>query len=269
MTRFLVVPQWQGSPAARGMLLRDGAEAISGDLPRSATTVLEVPLEAGDTQGTGIARLSAVRRIALQIDDALDAERDKVVIVGGDCSVSIPAVAHVGGDDLAVVWVDAHPDLNTAASSASGAAAGMALRALLGDVPDALPSPVVAPSRVVLVGARDLDPAEADYVADRGIRMLDDADLADPEALLRAVEATGASRVYVHIDVDAVDPAELTGTLWGVPFGLPVAPLAAAIARLKDALPIAGATIAGFAPATPAAAVDDMGAILRLIGAVA
>ena len=47
MTRFLVVPQWQGSPSARAMQLIDGANAIAGDLPRSATTVLDVPMEAG------------------------------------------------------------------------------------------------------------------------------------------------------------------------------------------------------------------------------
>ena len=62
MTRFLIVPQWQGSPAARAMLLTDGAAAIAGDLPRRDTTVLDVPLEAGDALGTGIRRLSALLR---------------------------------------------------------------------------------------------------------------------------------------------------------------------------------------------------------------
>ncbi len=46
MTRFLVVPQWQGSPAARAMHLIDGAEAIAGDLPRGATVRVDVPVEA-------------------------------------------------------------------------------------------------------------------------------------------------------------------------------------------------------------------------------
>ena len=43
MTRFLIVPQWQGSPAARAMHLVDGAEAIAGDLPRARTVRVEVP----------------------------------------------------------------------------------------------------------------------------------------------------------------------------------------------------------------------------------
>ncbi len=270
MTRFVVVPQWQGSPAARAMLLRDGAEAISGDLPRAATTVLDVPLAAGDTQGTAIHRLSAVRRVAAQLDEALAAlpAGERVVVVGGDCSVTLPAAARVAGDDLAVVWIDAHPDLHSPDTSPSGALAGMALRALLGEVPDAA-APVIGADRVVLVGARDIEDGEAAFLAAHDMATLDAAALADPEALVRAVRATGASRVFVHIDVDAVDPSELGGTLWGVPFGLSVADLAAALTRLKAEIPLAGGTIAGFAPATPAAAVDDLGAILRLVGALA
>jgi arginase len=269
MTRFVVVPQWQGSPAPRAMLLRDGAEAIAGDLPRGSTLVLDVPLEAGDAQGTGIHRMSAIRRIAEAVEDALAATADRVVLVGGDCSVSLPGIAHVAGDDLALVWIDAHPDLNDPDSSPSRALAGMALRAVLGGVPDAAPDALVAAERVVLVGARERDPAEEVELATTPITDLRAADLADPDALARAVAATGARRVYVHIDVDALDPAEFTGSSWGVPFGVRVADLVAALQRLKATVPIAGATIAGFAPATPDAAVDDLGSILRLIGAVA
>jgi arginase len=270
MTRFVVVPQWQGSPAARGMLLRDGAEAIAGDLPRAATTVLEVPLAAGDAQDTGIHRLSAVRRVAEQLTDALDAvpADERVIVVGGDCSVTLAAAARHAGDDLAVVWIDAHGDLHTPDSSPSGALAGMALRALLGDVPDAGPG-VVTPDRAVLVAARDLDVAESDYAATHDLARVSIDDLADPDALVTAVRATGASRVYVHLDLDALDPAEIGGTLWGIPFGATAAQLAAALTRLKVETTVVGATISGFAPASPTAAVDDLGPILRLVGALA
>ncbi|MGP3535366.1 arginase family protein [Microbacterium sp. RD1] len=269
MTRFVVVPQWQGSPAARAMLLRDGAEAIAGDLPRAATVVLDVPLEAGDAQGTRIHRLSALRRIAASLDDALAGSAERAVVVGGDCSVSIPAAARHAGDDLAIVWVDAHADINDAETSPSGSLAGMALRALVGGVPDALPTAATTPDRVVLVGARDRDAAEDAFLTSHGVTDLSVDDLADPEALARAVRATGASRVYVHIDLDVLDPAEFTGSAWGVPFGLGVANLVAALQTLRAETEIVGATIAGFAPASPAAAVDDLGSILRLVGAVA
>ena len=74
MTRFVIAPQWQGSSSSRAMQLIDGAEAIAGDLPRAATIALEAPTEAGDAQGSGIHRLSAVVRMRDRIEDALKAE---------------------------------------------------------------------------------------------------------------------------------------------------------------------------------------------------
>lgn len=269
MTRFVVVPQWQGSPSARAMLLRDGAEAIAGDLPRAATVLLDVPLEAGDAQGTGISRLSALRRTASLLDDALATSPDRAIVIGGDCSVSVAAAARHAADDVAVVWIDAHADLNDPDSSPSGSLAGMALRALVGGVPDALDNAAVPPERVVLVGARERDAAEDAYLAGSGIRHLTENDLTDPEALAAAVAATGATRVYVHIDLDVLDPSEFIGSAWGIPFGVPVADLVASLRKLRADTTLVGATIAGFAPASPEAAVDDLGAILRLVGAVA
>lgn len=270
MTRFLVVPQWQGSPAPRAMLLTDGAAAIAGDLPRARTTVLEVPLEAGDAEGTPVHRLSSIRRTRAMIEEALSDPSEPALVVGGDCGVSVAAVSALPGDldDVAVVWFDAHPDLHTPESSVSGAYAGMALRALLGDPGSPLPGRVgLAPERTVLVGARSADAAEEEHLAVSGIVRVDALD--DPDALARAVVGTGAARVYVHIDVDVLDPAELAGVSSAVPFGLGVGDVVAALRALRTELPLAGGSIAGFAPRSPDAAVDDLGAILRLVGALA
>ena len=67
MTRFLVVPQWQGSPAARAMHLVDGAEAIAGDLPCASTARVEVPASAGEALAlveAALRRLEAGGRLA-------------------------------------------------------------------------------------------------------------------------------------------------------------------------------------------------------------
>ncbi len=271
MTRFVIVPQWQGSPAARAMLLIDGAEAIAGDLPRARSTRIEVPLEAGEALGTGVSRLSALTRTRDAIADALAPHDEPVIVVGGDCGVAVPAIAHAASrhESLAVVWFDAHGDLNSPDTSPSGAYAGMALRAVLGHGELALLGDAVAPSRVVLAGARELDDGEAEFAAASGIRTLTVDDLGDAAVLADAVAATGASAVYVHVDLDVLDPAALAGLTSPVPFGVEVAVLTAAIRRLREAVPLAGASIAGFAPATPAAAVDDLAAILRIVGAVA
>lgn len=265
MARFLVVPQWQGSPSARAMLLVDGASAIAGDLPRAATTVLDIPLEAGESLGTGVHRLSALQRIRSMVAEAMAPD---TIVIGGDCSVTVSALDAVDRDSLALVWLDAHPDLHTDETSPSGAFSGMALRAILGDgEPQLALSPGLPADRVVVVGARVLDDAEEDPLARLTSLGIDDLD--DENALATAVASTGASAVWVHIDVDVLDPSEMAGVSTAAPFGARAAALASAIRALRAQVPLAGATIAGFAPRSPVDAVDDLGAILRLVGAVA
>lgn len=268
MTRFLIVPQWQGSPSARAMLLTDGAAAIAGDLPRRDTTMLDVPLEAGDSLGTGIRRLSALLRTRELITERIADASEPTVVVGGDCSVSVFALSAIDTSDLAVLWCDAHPDLNDASTSPSGAFAGMALRAVMGEgEPQLALSPGVPAERIVLLGSRSIDDTERDAL--ERVSVLSSDSLADVGAVAAAVRATGASRVWVHIDVDVLDPAEFEGVSEAAPFGVSATDLAAALRRLREEVPLAGATIAGFAPRSPADAVLDLGAILRLIGAVA
>lgn len=273
MARFLVAPEWQGSPSSRAMLFIDGATAIAGDLPRSACTVVEVPMEAGEALGTGIRRLSALQRTRELIERHLTAGTEGTVVVGGDCGVAVPAIGRAAAEhpSLAVVWFDAHPDLHTPESSTSGAYAGMALRAVVGESVDgmALPPGAVPAERVVLAGARSYDPAEESAAAKLGITVVDAGAIADPDAVAAAVQATGADAVFIHVDLDVLDPSAIAGVIDPVPFGISVADLVAAIGRIRAATPLAGASLAGFAPASPDAAVDDLGAILRVVGALA
>jgi arginase len=264
---FVVVPQWQGSPSPRAMRQAEGALAIRADLPSSATRDVVVPLEAGDDQGTGIHRFSSLQLVRERLRDALDDLDGPAITIGGDCAVSAAAIAHAAeraaseGGSLALIWFDAHPDLNGPESSPSGAFAGMVLRSIIDDG-------VVGPDRVLLAGARSWDPAEEAYVAEHAVRALSVNELTDPAVLAEAVAATGADRVYLHVDLDVLDPAELAGLLDPEPFGVPAADLVASITAVTERLPLAGATIAAFAPASPEAAVDDAPTLLRIIGAL-
>lgn len=270
MARFLIVPQWQGSSSARAMLLVDGASAIAGDLPRSATTVLDVPLEAGDALGTRVHRLSALRQVRTLVAEKMGPGRPatETVLIGGDGGITVAALDAVDRHDLAVLWCSAHPALHTDATSPTGAFAGMALRAVLGEgEPQLALAPPVPPERVITVGARVIDDAEQTTFA--ALTHISPAQLVGPEALAVAVAATGAARVWVHIDVDVLDPAEINGVSDAVPFGATASALVQAIRAVRARTPLLGATICGFSPRTPLAAVDDLGAILRLVGAVA
>lgn len=263
--RFVLVPQWQGSPSPRAMRLADGVAALQADLPASATSAVPVPLESGDEQGTGIARYTSVQLVRERTSVVLQDVDGPFVVVGGDCGVSSAGIAVAANrhPDLAVVWFDAHPDLNSTESSPSGAFSGMVLRAAIDDGD-------IAADRVLLAGARSWDPGEETYADEAGLRTLSVADLEDPVALVEAVAATGADAVYVHVDLDVLDPADLDGLLDPEPFGLSPTALVRSIKALRERFPLAGATLAAYAPGAldTEQAADDAATILRIIAAL-
>jgi arginase len=256
------------------MSFADGAIAIQGDLPAAATVVVEVPIEAGDSLGTGVRRYSALRRVRERTEEALAGVSDLAITIGGDCGASLAAVAHAArrtGGDLAVLWLDAHPDLNTPESSPSGGFGGMTLRAIAGDGADGLAldeSTRIAPGRLVLGGIRAVDDEEQRFIDEHDVTVIGASDLADPAVVIEALERTGASNVFVHVDLDVLDPSALAGLSYPMPFGVEAGVLAALIRAVGARFPLAGAAIAGFAPASVEAANDDLPAILRLVGAL-
>lgn len=135
------------------------------------------------------------------------------LLLSGDCSTAVGAVAGLQRRhrDLAVVWLDAHGDFNTPAITISGYLGGMPLALLTGRAPelfgDALGLRPVAEANVVLAGARDLDPAERDALTASQVRRVP----ADPAAVTSALDGLGRMPVYLHLDVDVIDSAELPG----------------------------------------------------------
>lgn len=135
-------------------------------------------------------------------------------VVSGDCLTSEAVLAGLqrAGVDASVVWFDAHGDVHTLASSTSGYIGGMPLRQILGADPEVLAEPLglrpLTEDRAVLVDARDLDPAEAEFLASSRVRRcpVDDVDLPDGPLLL-------------HIDVDVIDSGDLPGLKFPVPGG--------------------------------------------------
>lgn len=268
---FVVVPQWQGSGSSRAMRLVDGAEAIRGDLPAASTRAVDVPLEAGDDQGTAVHRLSSIALVRDRVLDTLRDDTGPVIAIGGDCGVELGALGHVLSQrsDVAVLWLDAHPDLNTPESSTSHAFTGMVLRTLAGEGPVQLvPSVPLAPARIVLAGVRATDPDEEVYLTAHSIPVIESGDVTG-ETLIAALEATGASAVYVHIDLDVIDPSQFAGIGNPEPFGVDAAALVDALKAVLARFEFAGAGVTEFAPSSTASAVEDLPTILRIVGALA
>ena len=253
------------------MRLADGAEAIRGDLPASATHVVAVPSEAGTDEGSTVLRLSSLRQVRDAQLAALESISGLAITIGGDCGSDLASVQHAAAnnDAMALVWIDAHADLNSPEESPSHAFHGMVLRTLLGDGPEALlASTPLSPQRVILAGTRSLDDGELTYIEAAGIPVIAPEAL-DIESLTAALSASGATSVYLHIDLDVLDPAEFGSVGYPEPFGVSLGRLLELIAAAKAALPLAGAAVTEFAPASPDAAADDIGSILRIIGALA
>lgn len=272
---FLVVPQWQGSGSSRAMRLIDGADAIRGDLPATATHSVAVPATAGEALGTGVLRYSSLTLVRDLAEAELAVLEAPVITIGGDCGADLAGVQHAvasrAAGSVAVVWFDAHGDLNSVSSSPSGAFHGMVVRALLGDGPDGLAATGAARlhhEQLVLAGTRALDDGESAFAEHMGIRVLGPDDLDDPQTLVRAVEDTGASAVYLHIDLDVLDPSAIDGIGYPEPFGVTPGRLADAVRALRARFELAGAAITEFAPESPEAAGRDLPVILRVLGAL-
>lgn len=155
---------------------------------------------------------------------------DRPLVLGGCCCAHMGAIERLasGDETLAVVWIDAHGDLNTPATSPSGNAWGMPLRMLLDDG-------AIEPGNVALVGARSLDPGEVEFIEAAGIH-------AGAEAVERALEGTDA--VYVALDGDSVEPGELE-VFMPEPGGLRLDELEELLRSVAARRTIAGAGLTG------------------------
>ncbi|MER7480252.1 arginase family protein [Streptomyces sp. NPDC126510] len=241
----LEVAQWQGSGATTAGRLRSGAARLAELMPQERRRRVVIDSGVGNSQG-GVRNADVLERHLQSVREAL-AEvppGETTVTIGGDCGVDLAPVEtalSVFGDRLTLVWFDAHADLNTPQSSPSGAFHGMVLRALLGDGPEGLrPVRSVSADRVVLAGARSLDPGERDLVERRGIRHIGVEQLTRPGPLLAQVRATSAEAVYVHIDLDVLDPQVFPAVGTPEPGGLGVEHLLAAVRALTNEFMLAG-----------------------------
>jgi arginase len=198
------------------------AEVVLGDPPSGAT-----PWARFGSLRELVAR--AVERVSGASSGA-SSRGGRIDVVTGDCLLAAGTVLGLqrAGVDPAVVWFDAHGDVHTVDSSTSGYAGGMALRVVAGHRPpewdDAGGLRGVDESRVVLVGARDLDPPEVEFLAGSPIRQVSVEDL-DAAAL-------PPGPLLLHVDVDVVDAADLPGLRFPVTPGPSASDVVAAVQRV-------------------------------------
>ena len=157
-----------------------------------------------------------------------------------DRVATLPALVR-RAPDVRVVWLDAHGDFNTPETSASGYLGGMCLAGACGRW-DAGFGDGVDPARVVLSDARDLDAAEREELGRAGLAPIAPGEVAG---------AVRGEQVFLHLDLDVLDPSEIACT-FPAPGGLSMDQLRALLAQLADAAEIAGIEVTSMAAPAPA-----------------
>jgi arginase family enzyme len=152
------------------------------------------------------------------------------LVLGGCCCSHIGAVEGLATrrGRLGVIWFDAHGDLNTPETSPSGNAWGMPLRMIID-------RGAVDARDVAVVGARNLDPPEVEFIAAAGIHD-------DPGGVLDRVD-----QVYVALDCDVFEPSELRSFM-PEPGGPTIVEVERAFRGIRERATVVGAGLTGLAP---------------------
>lgn len=269
----LIFPQWQGASGPSTHQLHPGVDAHDSQLSfNRGPALLElmapdhdgptayVPVST-DTSDEALATVDGIYArdaVVRQLTDALailrEAAPESVVTFGGECSVSVAPFSHLAsiyGEDLAVLWIDAHPDTGVPGDSYTGFHS-MALATLAGEgdagIISALPA-LIPPSKILQVGLRQWD-AEGIAVKERlGIKSVGITDTsADSRKILDWIAGTGASQLAIHIDLDILDRRDFTNSIGSTTDGMRIADLVRLVAEVSTVANIAGLSLTEHIP---------------------
>lgn len=230
-TLRLLFPQWQGGNNPAYMF---GAEMLSWLSPDPTGPVERVAVEEPGVQPLVLEDGIPGRRALLE--QARDARRlidrhrpDRILVLGGDCLVDLAPFAYLNeryGGELAVLWVDTHPDIMT--KDLYPNAHAMVMGHLLGEgEPDftrMVPQPI-KPQNVMFAGMREAVPSsgrilemEREIFQRLDLRRTGPEELANTSApVLDWLKATGAKHVAIHFDLDVLDPTLFRSLLFSNP----------------------------------------------------
>ena len=155
---------------------------------------------------------------------------DFPVVLGGDHCVAAGSISASAEnfDNIGVIWIDAHGDFNDDSTTLTGNMHGMPLSAVCGLGPECMvefTNKRIDPKKVVIIGARDLDPLEKEKLHKAGVSIFSMPDvhtLGMAEVMQQALRIVSENTTGIHVsfDIDALDPIEAPGVGTPVPNGL-------------------------------------------------
>lgn len=226
-------------------VVAEAVEAAVSDRPVALTTIEMPPLNGADHELARCMALEEEVRVAVR---RARADGELAVVLAGNDHTAAGTVAGLAEADLAVLWIDAHPDAHTADTTRSGYFDGSTLARLLGRSHRQLTQALdgfapVSPDNVLLAGVRDIDPGEADLLADANVATVGPGPgfVDDVESALDALSRR-ARALYVHLDADVLDPSVMAAQ-FAVPDGWDERRLRAQLAELAAGCRVVGVEI--------------------------
>lgn len=192
------------------------------------------------------------RRLAACIAEAVAGGAFPFVLAG-NCMTSVGTISGVAEPELGVIWFDAHGDFNTPETTQGGFLDGMALAAVTGRCWHPLTSSVpgfsaVAEKRVMMVGARDLDAEESEALKRSEISRASPETVRDGFREKLEEQRTRMRDVYLHIDLDVLDPSEGKVNGYSTEGGLTANELRGAIEKIAGTFRIRAAALTAYDP---------------------
>jgi len=254
----LFFPQWQGSGRPG---LYEGAQmlcdALSGQIPLTKIPTSTTYSLAVQENILGYSQLTAQLIEVCSVIEAHNPQR--ILTIGGDCGVEIAPVSFLNkkyDQSLAVIWLDAHGDLNTPSSSPSAHFHGMPLRVLLGEGDPMMVNQAFSTLRsdqVFLVGAREFDLAEKRFIRQQKLSVISAKTVNEGniDSLILSLKEAGFNQVYIHLDLDVIEPIEFPHVACPTPNGIFIDRLKRLLKGLKSNFNIVGLSVLEFLPNHP------------------
>jgi arginase len=179
-----------------------------------------------------------------QIDDALSGG-NLPVLLAAECSIGLTTlpVVHRHRPDATILWLDAHGDFNTPDTTESGYLGGMGLAGAAGRWDAGLVPDQADPRRIVLAGVRDLDGAERQALEKSSVTVIGASPV---ETLVAVNNALDGAPVYVHLDLDVIDPEQMPAQ-FPAPGGLTAEKLFDVLEAVAGSSELVGLEVTAFA----------------------
>ena len=217
-------------------------------------TTIKRDIPAQDDMLKKIANINA--NLAKSVKNAID-EGYFPLVLGGNCNNILGILGGITSSKIGIIYFDAHGDYNTPEISISGFFDGMPLAIATGQCyPDLLTQIGVLPipeSHTMHVGARDLDPKERELLENSEVQVVTTDELKEDTQMRTLHSAltklhSQVQEVYLHIDIDVIDPQEAPGVNYRTPNGLSLDEMENAIKMIAENFRIKAAALTAYNP---------------------